>query len=130
MSNLATGASTPVSRRVLIIDDHQDTAESMAACLRVAGHRVEVAFDGLAGLDAARRFLPDVIICDIVLPSVDGYYVGRALKTDPQFAGCYFVAVSGYEFRAQSSSHVFSECLPKPVASDTLLAVIDRSLYH
>jgi CheY-like chemotaxis protein len=128
MSSLATDASVPQARRVLIIDDHQDTAESMAACLRVAGHRVEVAFDGLAGLEAARRFLPDVIICDIVLPSVDGYYVGRALKTDPQFAACYFVAVSGYTFRSQSQ--VFSECLPKPIASDTLLAVMDRAHYH
>src|SRR5262245_56941678 len=59
MSSLATDASAPRTRRVLIIDDHQDTAESMAACLRVAGHRVEVAFDGLAGLEVARRFLPD-----------------------------------------------------------------------
>jgi CheY-like chemotaxis protein len=130
MSSLATHAAGPQTRRVLIIDDHQDTAESMAACLRVAGYRVEVAFDGLAGLDVARRFLPDVIICDIVLPSVDGYYVGRALKTDPQFAGCYFVAVSGYMFRSQTASQVFSECLPKPIASDTLLAVMDRAAYH
>ena len=130
MSTRATGALAPRTHRVLIIDDHQDTAESMAACLRVAGHSVAVALDGLQGLQLAREFLPDVIICDIVLPNVDGYYVGRALQTDPQFAGCYFVAVSGYEFRPARAPQVFSECLPKPVASDTLLAVMDRARYH
>lgn len=130
MRSLSGEEPAPHSRRVLVIDDHVDTAESMAACLRMAGHRVEVACEGLAGLEVARRFLPEVILCDIVLPGVDGYYVVRALQTDPQFAQCYFVAMSGYPFRTTGGAHAFTEYISKPIATETLLEVVDRSQYH
>jgi CheY-like chemotaxis protein len=115
-----------VSRRVLVIEDHVDTAEAIAACLAAAGHVVELARDGESGLAVARSFRPDVIICDIWLPGVDGYYVTRALRKDPPTADGYFVAISGVPFRVPAAVD-FDEYLTKPVDGETLLAVMGRA---
>jgi CheY-like chemotaxis protein len=118
------------SRRVLVIEDHADTAEAIAVCLRAASHQVEVASDGEAGLAIARLFRPDVVFCDIWLPGVDGYYVTRALKKDPRLAGCYFVAISGVQFRPPSIGVGFNEYLLKPIDAEVLLTVMSRAIGH
>jgi CheY-like chemotaxis protein len=117
----------PRPRRVLIIDDHADTADSLAICLRAAGHRVEVAADGIAGLDTARRFLPEVVFCDVGLPGVDGHYVARALKSDPNHAGCYIVAVTGSHGAEAGRDSGFDEYLLKPVDLTVLAAAVARA---
>ncbi|WP_437923623.1 PAS domain S-box protein [Sorangium sp. So ce291] len=69
------------SLRILIIEDNQDAAETLQALLIMDGHRVEVALSGHAGVEAARSFRPEVILCDIGLPGgMDGYGVARALR--------------------------------------------------
>ena len=118
------------SRRVLVIEDHADTAEAIAVCLRAARHRVELAGDGEAGLALARRFNPEVVFCDIWLPGVDGYYVTRALKKDPSMATCYFVAMSGVPFGRPGIGVGFNEYLLKPIDGDVLLAVMSRASGH
>ena len=118
---------SPHPRRVLIIDDHADTADSLAICLRTAGHRVEIASDGIAGLEAARRFLPEVVFCDVGLPGVDGHYVARALKSDPRQAGCYIVAVTGSHGAEAGRDSGFDEYLVKPVDLQVLVAAVDRA---
>jgi CheY-like chemotaxis protein len=115
------------SRRVLIIDDHEDTAQSLAICLRVAGHDVEIAGDGIAGLEAARRFLPEVVFCDIGLPGVDGHYVARALRSDSQLAGCYIVAVTGSHASESGRESGFNEYLVKPIEPSVLAEAVDRA---
>jgi CheY-like chemotaxis protein len=115
------------SRRILIIDDHADTAESLAILLRVAGHQVEIASDGIAGLDAARRFLPEIVFTDVGLPGVDGHYVAKALRSDPQFERCYIVAVTGSHAAESGRASGFDEYLVKPIEPKVLAAVVDRA---
>jgi CheY-like chemotaxis protein len=122
------GEIAVASRRVLVIEDHADTAEAIAVCLRGARHLVEVASDGETGLAIARIFRPEVVFCDIWLPGVDGYYVTRALKKDPRLANCYFVAISGVAFRPTNSGVGLSEYLLKPVDREVLLAVMGRAI--
>jgi PAS domain S-box-containing protein len=84
------------TRRVLLIEDNEDAAESLKAALELGGHTVELAFDGADGLEKARRFRPDAVLCDLGLPGMDGYQVARSLRADPALRGLFLVALSGF----------------------------------
>jgi PAS domain S-box-containing protein len=85
------------SVRVLIIEDNWDTADSLRMLLELSGHEVAVAHTGQAGLQSARSFGPDVVLCDIGLAGgMDGYAVARALRADPELFGVVLIALSGY----------------------------------
>jgi CheY-like chemotaxis protein len=84
------------SLRILIIDDTPDVVRSLEFLLKHAGHEVWAAFDGARGIEAARTVAPDVVLCDIGLPDMDGYAVARAIRADPSTAATYLIAVSGY----------------------------------
>jgi signal transduction histidine kinase len=90
----ATSSSGP--RRVLIIEDNHDVADMLGKYLELVGHDVIVAHDGYAGLEAAWRHKPHVLICDIGLPGVDGYEIAGRLRHDPAFSSCLMIAVTGY----------------------------------
>jgi len=83
-------------RRVLIIEDNVDAAESMRDVLALAEHEVAVAHDGPAGLAKARELHPEVVLGDLGLPGLDGFEVARALRSDEAFKGTFLVALSGY----------------------------------
>jgi PAS domain S-box-containing protein len=83
-------------RRVLIIEDNVDAAESLREALEFGGHLVDVACTGTAGIEKARTFVPDVILCDIGLPGMDGYEVARAVRADAKLRGIRLVALTGY----------------------------------
>jgi signal transduction histidine kinase/DNA-binding response OmpR family regulator len=112
-------SSGPTGRRILIIEDNLDTAESLRILLGLTGHQAEVASTGPAGVQAARMFRPEVVVCDIGLPGgMDGYAVARALRADPELATVYLVAATGYgqagdQRRAQAAG--FDAHLTKPV---------------
>ncbi len=90
------GASAaPAARRVLVVDDNRDAAESLADLVSMLGHATEVAYDGPSALEKARAHPPDVVLCDIGLPGMDGYEVARALRAQHGPA-IQLVAVSGY----------------------------------
>lgn len=91
----AGGAPAPSPRRVLVVDDNRDAAESLADLVSVLGHASEVAFDGPSALERARAMRPEVVLCDIGLPGMDGYDVARALRAE-YGPGLRLVAVSGY----------------------------------
>ncbi|HEX6200666.1 MAG TPA: ATP-binding protein [Thermoanaerobaculia bacterium] len=92
----AEPAPEAAGRRVLVIDDHPDSAEGLRELLEIFGHEVEVARDGAGGLQAAERARPEVVICDIGLPDLDGYRVAAALREAPETAGTRLVALTGY----------------------------------
>lgn len=84
------------SRRVLLVEDNRDSADLLATYLRAKGHTVYVAYDGTAGFNTAFRERPDVIICDIGLPGMDGYELARTLTRAAELQGCKLLAVTGY----------------------------------
>ncbi len=119
-----TRVSAPaVGRRVLVIEDNVDAANSLRDVLLVSQHEVEVAYTGPEGLAKARSFHPDVVLCDIGLPEMDGYAVARAFRADPQLRGTFLVALTGYALpedvqRAVESG--FERHLVKPPSVETI----------
>ncbi len=105
--------------RVLVIEDNADAAESMRILFELTGHEVAIAHAGPAGLDAARAFRPQIVLCDIGLPGgMDGYAVARAIRGDPSLAAVRLIALSGYgqeEDRRRSREAGFDAHLIKPV---------------
>jgi len=89
-------ASGRPRRRVLIIEDNVDAAESLREVLELEHHDVAVAHDGPSGLAKAHQLRPAVILCDIGLPHMDGYEVARAVRAEPELARVHLVALSGY----------------------------------
>ncbi len=86
----------PACRRVLVVEDNVDAAETLRVLLEMNGHEVDVAHDGMEGLAHAHAFRPDLVLCDLGLPELDGYAVARALRADPELGSATLVAVSGY----------------------------------
>jgi CheY-like chemotaxis protein len=109
----------PVLRkRVLIVDDNRDLAESLAMVLRLWGHEVTVAFDGSAALESARARPPEIVFLDIGLPRLDGFQVARQMRANPTLRGARIVAISGYgreEDRQRSREAGIDLHLTKPV---------------
>jgi two-component system CheB/CheR fusion protein len=83
-------------RRVLLIEDNKDAADSLSEALDSFGHQVEVAYTGESGLSKARQRRPEIVLCDIGLPGMDGYAVARAFRSQSSTASTFLVALSGY----------------------------------
>jgi two-component system CheB/CheR fusion protein len=83
-------------RRVLVIDDNVDAAMSMQDTLSLAGHEVEVAYNGTDGIDKARLFQPDIVICDIEMSGMNGHDVATAFRSDQDLRKAFLVAYSGH----------------------------------
>ncbi len=116
-------------RRVLVVDDNEDSAEMLAMLLELAGHEVVTAHSGPAALDLAVGYLPDVVLLDIGLPRMDGLEVARRLRRVPALADTLLVALTGYgqdEDRAQSYAAGFDHHLVKPVDIDLLRRVLQE----
>lgn len=115
------------ARRILIIDDDADATETLQAALELEGHRVQVAPSGIAGLSVAREARPDVVLCDIALPDLDGYEVARARRADESLRSTRLVAVTGYaqpedEERAREAG--FDAHLGKPFSVEAMLSLL------
>jgi signal transduction histidine kinase/ActR/RegA family two-component response regulator len=113
--------------RVLVVEDNEDAAETLREMLLMWDHEVEVAHDGREGIDKARAFQPDVILCDIGLPVMDGYEVARAIRSDPELSSAFLVAVTGYashEDARRAAGAGFDRHLGKPVPVEVLEEVL------
>ena len=112
---------SPNSRKVLVVDDNVDGAESLALLLRLDGHEVRLAHDGPSALAAAPAFRPEVILLDIGLPGgMDGYQVARRLRQLPGLGEAFLVALTGYgqeEDRRRSREAGCDAHLVKPAAT-------------
>src|SRR3954447_18732611 len=82
--------------RVLVVDDHADSADTLAWLLRLWGHEAEARYDGGSALESARASPPDVLVLDVAMPGMDGLEVARSLRGQACSAGPVIVAVSGY----------------------------------
>ncbi|MDR7332669.1 ATP-binding protein [Roseateles asaccharophilus] len=115
------------SRRVLVIDDNEDAAESLAMMLRLDGHEVCTGFGADDALRLADEWVPDLVLLDIGLPVMDGYEVARRLRARPQAATLRLVALTGYgqpDDLRRSAEAGFDGHLVKPVDLDALARVM------
>ncbi len=113
-------------RRVVIIEDSEDTAETLKELLELEGHEVHVEADGLRGVEAALRLRPEVVLCDIGLPGIDGYEVARRLRSASGMR-VLLVAVTGYAApddvrRAREAG--FQHHIPKPADLEHIARVV------
>jgi signal transduction histidine kinase len=109
---------SPGARRILVVEDNPDAAATMRDFLELSGHEVELADSGKAGVQAAREFHPEVVLCDIGLPGMSGFEVAAALRRDPATRSAKLIAVTGYgrdEDRRKSKEAGFDLHLTKPV---------------
>ena len=83
--------------RLLLAEDNQDTAETMAILLRKLGHEVEAVHDGAAALQAIQTFRPDVLLVDIGLPVLNGYQVAERVRQQPELRHIRLIALTGYD---------------------------------
>lgn len=82
--------------RVLVIEDNADAADSLVELVRTYGHEVDVAVDGPRAIAKARESLPDLVLCDIGLPWLNGYQVAQLFRSDPKLRHIRLVAVTAY----------------------------------
>jgi signal transduction histidine kinase len=124
------GVAGPV-RRIVVVDDNVDSAQSLALLLRWLGHDVQVAHDGESGLSAALRHQPHLVFLDIGLPGISGHEVARRLRAQFAPSQMRLVAMTGYgqaNDRLRSSSAGFDQHLVKPVewpAIEATLTTLD-----
>lgn len=120
--------SVPMLRRVLVVDDGRDAAESLAMLLRMHGHEVRVAYDGVQALRYAEAAPPQVVLLDIGLPGMDGYEVARRLRRLAGVAQARMIAITGYgqeQDQQAAEAAGFDGHLTKPVDPDQLLALLN-----
>ena len=119
----------PSGLRVLIAEDHVDGADSLAMLPRMVGHDVEVAHDGLAALDLAPRYRPDVVLLDLAMPRLSGYDVARELPRLLPGQKPLIVAVTGYgdtESKRRSADAGIDLHLVKPVDTGYLFGLLGQ----
>jgi PAS domain S-box-containing protein len=125
----AAAASDGQRRRILVVDDNVDAAESISMILQLGGYEVRCVYDGLSVLAAARSYRPDAIVLDIGLPGISGYEVARLLRQQPEFQRTLLIAVTGYgqeADRRRSDEAGIDHHLTKPVDPEALQALLQR----
>ena len=114
-------------RRVLVVDDNKDAAESMSMLLELWGHEVVCAYDGRTALETAANYHPQAVFLDIGLPGMDGYEVAARLRDLPEAAGAVLIAVTGYgqdADRRRSREAGIDHHLVKPVSPEMLHSLL------
>jgi signal transduction histidine kinase/CheY-like chemotaxis protein len=114
-------------RRVLVVDDNIDAAQTLAMLLKLQGQEIQVAYDGLSALQVAESFHPEVVLLDIGLPRMDGYEVARRLREQVGADRVLLAALTGYgqdEDRRRSTAAGFNVHLVKPVSPEALCLLL------
>jgi CheY-like chemotaxis protein len=113
-------------RRILVVDDNRDAADSTGLLLVLWGHQVRVVYDGPSAVAAATEYRPDVCLIDIGMPGMDGFQVAERLRQDPALADMRLIALTGFDREAgeQSTDPRFDAYLLKPVELAALQEVL------
>ncbi|HVT60057.1 MAG TPA: response regulator [Thermoanaerobaculia bacterium] len=112
---------------MLVVEDNADAAMTLRDFLELLGYQVELAYSGIDGVQAAHAFHPQVVLCDLGLPGMDGFEVAATLRRDPETAAAQLIAVTGYgrdEDRRRSREAGFDLHLTKPVDPSLLRRVL------
>ena len=116
-------------RRVLVVDDNRDAADSTITMLRLLGHQAECAYSGLQALETARRFPADVLLLDLAMPDMTGFETLKLLRGLPGLENVFAIAMTGYgsgDDRRRTISAGFNAHLTKPVELGTLIALLNE----
>ena len=127
---MATAQAPTTSKKVLVVDDNTDAADSLATLLGVMGYEVRIAYDGPEAIEAADEFRPAVALLDIGLPKLSGYDIARHVR-EKQGADVLLVAITGWgqeDDRRRAREAGFDHHFTKPADFDQLLKLIDREL--
>ncbi|BCS34960.1 hypothetical protein TBR22_A41860 [Luteitalea sp. TBR-22] len=119
------------ARRILVVDDNADGAESLAFVLGHEGHAVRTAQDGTSALEAAADFHPDIVMLDIGLPGMSGYEVARHLRASRATSKALLIALTGYgqpEDVERATAAGFDHHVVKPVSLETILDLVRSSV--
>jgi signal transduction histidine kinase len=120
-------APTISSRRILIVDDNKDAADSMALLVETAGHSARTAYDGHQALDLASAFAPDVLLLDLGVPGLNGFEIARRIRRQPWGKTVALIAVTGWgqeQDRRRTAEAGFDAHLIKPVGQADLLRAL------
>ncbi len=118
-----------IGRRILIVDDNVDAADSLGRVLEMMGNNVLTAYDGESGIEAAEAFRPGVVLCDIGMPKMNGYETARRIRAERWGKNIVLVALTGWgqeEDLRRSADAGFDHHLVKPVEVDALMALLAR----
>jgi DNA-binding response OmpR family regulator len=124
----APARSGSSARRVLVVDDHEDTVESLSDLLAMHGHHVSAYRDGLSALAGANRWRPHVAILDLGLPDMDGWTLARQIRAETWGREILLIAMTGWageEYRRRSIEAGFDRYFIKPASLDALFAAIE-----
>ncbi|HBI47060.1 MAG TPA: hybrid sensor histidine kinase/response regulator [Planctomycetales bacterium] len=128
----STSSPKSPARRILVVDDNKDSADSLGTLLRVIGNEVRTAYDGPSALETAKEFRPAVVLLDIGLPGMSGHEVARKMRETPEGKEALLIAQTGWgqeEDRLRSTEAGFDAHLTKPLdlaALQSVLAKLDR----
>ncbi len=116
------------SLRILVVDDDLDTAQSMTYLLLDLGHQVMFTNNGESAVEIARRFLPEMVFVDLVLPDIEGLQLARMLRRLPGIGAVRIYAVTGYpeEHSRNATDFVFDAHFIKPMRTDVLDNLVGR----
>lgn len=117
-----------VKRRILVVDDNVDSAESLAMLMEITGHEVKMAHDGLEAVEKAESFQPEVILLDIGLPKLNGYEAASKIREQTNGKEIKLIALTGWgqeEDRQRSKEAGFDAHIVKPVDHDELTKLLD-----
>lgn len=115
---MAHPRSTRVARKILVVDDNRDAAQTMAMMLRLLGNEVATAFDGLDAIETEKQFQPDVILMDVGMPRLNGYEATRRIRERKSNREVFIVAVTGWGQEGDRENSKNAGCdahLVKPV---------------
>jgi CheY-like chemotaxis protein len=112
--------------KVLIIEDYRDAALSLRLLLELLGYDVRIAGTGRAGVQIAQEWLPNMIICDIQLPDMDGYCVARTLRQDSTTAGAVLIALTASGVDWETFQAGFDYHLTKPTRPGELVQLLEN----
>ena len=120
-----------MGKKILVIDDEPELVKAVEVRLKASGYEVEVAYDGLSGIEKAKAVKPNLILLDIVMPEMDGYGVCKKLMADPETEGIQiiiFTASQQRDLEAKCRELGITDFIKKPFETKNLLNVVNEIL--